>query len=103
MAGQLNAGHGWTFLIAAIVLWEIACSEDELLSRGFDRYLQRHPWWPRLAVTVVALHLNSWVPRKLDVFSLVVSMTRVGGRNERLIAWGKHALSRLKTARKSSA
>ena len=88
MVGRLNAGHGWQFLLATIILWEIACAEDELLSRGFERYLERHPWWPRLAVVAVALHLNRWVPKYLDVFSLVVYGTRVVGRTKGLLAWG---------------
>lgn len=103
MARFLTAGNGWKVIVMAVLAYEAVCIEEELLSRGFDRLLERHPIWPRVVVLVVALHLINWIPQRYDPFAMAIHVTRVSGRNERLTAWGKHALRRRKTARKSSA
>lgn len=103
MARFLTAGNGWKSIAAAVLFYEALCVEEELLSRGFDRLLERHPVWPRVVVLTIALHLVNWIPERVDPFAMAVHVTRVSGRNERLTAWGKHALRRLRVARKSSA
>lgn len=103
MAPFLTAANGWKALAAAVVVYEAICVEEELLSRGFDRLLERHPVFPRLVVLIVAFHLINWIPERVDPFRAAVHVTRIGGRNERLKAWGKRALRRRKAARKSSA
>ena len=79
MVGWLTANRGWPALVAAIVGYEIACAEGELLSEGFDRLLERHPVWPRLAVFAVALHLVNWLPGWADPIHLVFHKTRRRG------------------------
>lgn len=103
MARYLTASTGWKAIVAGVLAYEALCVEEELLSRGFDRLLERHPVWPRIAVIVVALHLINFFPERFDPFAIAVHRTRLGGRNERLIAWGKHALRLRKPGRKSSA
>jgi len=99
----LTASNGWKGLIAAVAVYEVVCAEEELLSRGLDRLMARHPVWPRAAVLVVALHLINWLPARFDPLALSFHVTRFVGRSERLRAWGKRALSRRRVARKSSA
>lgn len=82
MAGRLNAGHGWRFLIAGILAWEITCAEGELLSHGFDRLLERHPVWPRFAVLIVAFHLINWLPSRVDPLAAVFHVTRAKGHRQ---------------------
>lgn len=87
MARYLTAGKGWTTLAGSILVYEIACAEDELLSRGLDRLMVRHPVWPRIAVLVVAFHLINWLPARFDPVSMLFQVTRVGGRRGRTVAW----------------
>lgn len=103
VAGVLRASHGWRLVLGVVVAYEAVCVEEELLSRGFDRLLDRHPIWPRVAVLTVAFHLINWLPDRCDPVAALFWLTRVGGRSERLTAWGKRALSRRRAARKSSA
>ena len=103
MARYLTADKGWKSIVAAVLIYEAICVEEELLSRGFDRLLERHPLWPRLVVLTVALHLINWIPDRIDPFGLAIHVTRSGGRSERLTAWRKHASSHLRVGRKSSA
>ena len=101
--GYLTAANGWKALIAGVLAYEVACAEGELLSEGFDRLVERHPLWPRVVVVAVALHVANLIPPRLDVVHLVFQSTRDRARHERLMAWGKRALSRRLVARKSSA
>lgn len=73
----LTAGRGWKTLLTAILVFEFLAAEDELLSRGMDRLLERHPVWPRLAVLAVALHLCNWLPEKIDPVAWAFVSTRV--------------------------
>lgn len=101
--GVLTAGNGWGTLIGAIIIYEVACAEDELLSRGLDRLMVKHPVWPRIAVLAVAFHLVNWLPSRFDPVSMLFHVTRAGGRRERIVAWRERSLSRRKAARKSFA
>lgn len=87
MAGFLTAGKGWTTLVGSILVYEIVCAEDELLSRGLDRLMERHPVWPRIAVLAVAFHLINWLPERFDPVSMLFHVTRIGGRRGRTVAW----------------
>lgn len=78
MRAYLTAKRGWQTLIVAILAYEVACVEEELLSRGFDRLLDRHPVWPRALVLAVAFHLINWIPKKVDPVSLLFHVTRSG-------------------------
>lgn len=78
MRDYLTAKRGWQTLIVAIVAYEAICAEEELLSRGLDRLLEKHPIWPRAAVLAVALHLINWIPKRIDPISLLFHVTRSG-------------------------
>lgn len=94
MARFLTAGNGWRVIVAGVLAYEVLCVEEELLSRGMDRLLERHPVWPRAVVLLVALHLVNFLPERFDPFAIAVHKTRFGGRSERLMAWGKRLASR---------
>ena len=81
----LTASNGWKGLIAAVAFYEVLCAEDELLSRGFDRLLVKHPVWPRVLVVAFALHLINWFPRRVDPVSMLFHVTR----KSRAIAKGR--------------
>jgi len=81
----LTASNGWKGLIAAVAVYEVLCAEDELLSRGFDRLLVKHPVWPRVLVVAFALHLINWFPRRVDPVSMLFHVTR----KSRAIAKGR--------------
>ena len=76
----LTASNGWKALMAAIAVYEVACAEEELLSRGFDRLMVRHPVWPRVVVLAFALHLINWIPQRVDPVSKLFHVTRKVGR-----------------------
>ena len=78
MDGVLTASKGWKALITAIAIYEFLCAEEELLSRGFDRLLAKHPVWPRMIVLAVALHLINWIPSRVDPVSMFFHTTRKG-------------------------
>jgi hypothetical protein len=77
---HLTASNGWKGLIAAITVYEVVCAEDELLSRGFDRLLVKHPVWPRVVVLALALHLINLIPKRVDPVAGLFHVTRKVGR-----------------------
>lgn len=85
MARFLTASNGWKGLITAIAVYEVVCAEDELLSRGFDRLMVKHPVWPRIIVLAFALHLINWIPQRVDPVSKLFHVTR----KSRAIAKGR--------------
>lgn len=97
MADYLTAKNGWKSLLGAILIYEAICAEEELLSRGMDRLLDKHPIWPRVVVLTVSLHLINWLPERIDPLVLFIHRTKGLG------SWGKRISSRLKAGRKSSA
>lgn len=94
---RLTAKQGWQSILVAVAVYEAICAEEELLSRGMDRLLERHPVWPRVAVLAVALHLVNWLPQPVDPMYLLFHRTKGLGR------WGKRVSRRLKAAQRSSA
>lgn len=80
MARYLTAGNGWKVILGCVLAYEALCVEEELLSRGMDRLLEKHPVWPRIAVLVVAFHLVNWIPERVDPFAVAVHKTRFFGR-----------------------
>ena len=76
----LTASNGWKALITAVAVYEVACAEEELLSRGFDRLLVKHPLWPRVIVLAFALHLINWIPQRVDPVSKLFHVTHRVGR-----------------------
>ncbi|SKS41998.1 DUF7427 family protein [Mycobacteroides abscessus] len=74
------ADSAWLVLLAAIVAYEVAAPDNELLSEGWDRYLQRRPVTARVGPIVLALHLINALPRSIDPVSRLCDVLRwVGG------------------------
>lgn len=74
LAGFMTAGRKWLQLIADIVLYESAHTDDgELLSEFCDPWIQRHPVAARGVIltvgAVVVLHLANVTPLQYDVMS----------------------------------
>jgi hypothetical protein len=62
----MTARGAWLAILAGVAGYEFVCPDEELLTRGLHRCLQRHPVTPRLVVVLVALHLCKWLPRWAD-------------------------------------
>ncbi|OYN81743.1 DUF7427 family protein [Mycolicibacterium sphagni] len=61
----------WLALTGGIIAYEIACPPGELLSEGWDRYVESHPILARAVPVIVALHLINALPGGLDPFVAV--------------------------------
>ncbi|WP_202973039.1 DUF7427 family protein [Mycobacterium celatum] len=62
------ADKAWLTLVAAIVVYELAARDGELLSDGVQRYMARQPWLVRAVIAVTAAHLMNALPRRLDPY-----------------------------------
>jgi hypothetical protein len=69
--------RAWVALAGAVLVYEIAAGEDELLSNAADRWMLTHPWTTRLGVAAVALHLANAVPERLDPLHWLFSVKRL--------------------------
>jgi hypothetical protein len=58
--------QAWAVLAGGVVLYEVLCDEDELLSVVVDRWLESRPVVTRLAIGAVALHLLNLLPPYAD-------------------------------------
>lgn len=63
-----EADVAWLILALLIVAYEIFAPPGELLSEGWDRYLQSYPFLARLLPLVVTLHVINALPDRLDPF-----------------------------------
>lgn len=77
MAREVTARHGWAVLAAWVCVWEVFCSEGEMLSHGFDRLVAKHPVWPRVVVVVLAAHVGNLIPARFDPVSLMFDAARL--------------------------
>lgn len=59
---MINGKQAWAVLAGGIVLYEVTCEQDELLSVVVDGWLEKHPLVTRFAVGAVALHLLNLLP-----------------------------------------
>ncbi|AEF57278.1 hypothetical protein CROSSROADS_96 [Mycobacterium phage Crossroads] len=76
--------YAWLALLCAIVGYEIAAPPGELLSEGWDRYLQRFPIGARVLPLVVTLHVINALPERYDpVHRLSVLFAALGGKIDR--------------------
>ncbi|OCB41891.1 hypothetical protein A5677_00480 [Mycobacterium malmoense] len=60
------ADRAWLMLAGAILTYEIAADEGELLSEAADRYMLAHPWITRTVVFSIAAHLCNLVKDRYD-------------------------------------
>ena len=70
----MSARDAWSVLLAAVIGYEVAAGEEELLSRGVDRARAKSPAANAAvtgAVVVTALHLLRWIPHGVDPFRLL--------------------------------
>lgn len=61
-----HADAAWLALGAAIVAYEALATDGELLSEGWDRYLERYPVTARVAPLVLTLHVINALPDRFD-------------------------------------
>lgn len=64
----MMAERAWGILAAAVVVYEVAATEDELLSSAVDRWLTRRPILTHAAVVITAAHLLNLIPQRVDPF-----------------------------------
>lgn len=77
---HLTAKRGWKMIWLAVSAYELACPEDELLSQGVDKALEKHPVLTLGAITLTACHLANVIPEKYDPFSIGIKAVRRGAR-----------------------
>jgi len=72
--------HGtvaWLVLTAAVIAYEAAAKQDELLSEAVDRYRDRHPILTNSVIVFLAGHLLRIWPRPIDpLHQLAVRVNR---------------------------
>ena len=72
--------HGtvaWLVLSAAVIAYEAAAKQDELLSEAVDRYRDRHPILTKSVIVFLAGHLLRIWPRPIDpLHQLAVRVNR---------------------------
>lgn len=71
MERWMTAKVGWVWFLGTAAIIDALWPSDQLLSKGFDRFRERHPilaWWFILAT---AAHFLRVVPPRVDVYGLV--------------------------------
>lgn len=63
---ELTAGRAWAALGAAVLAYELAAPEGQLMSEGVDRALEKHKALTTAAVGAVSLHLLNVLPQRID-------------------------------------
>lgn len=72
----------WLALAIGIIGYEVAAPPGELLSEGWDRYLQRFPVSARVLPLVLTLHVINALPDQCDpVHRVAVLLERLRGVN----------------------
>jgi len=76
-APEISLGSwAWTGLATGVVTYNVLTKDGEMLSEQADRWIERHPFWARMAVAVVAAHVANVAPRRLDLVHLFFTLTR---------------------------
>lgn len=63
---RISGKQAWAILTGGIVVYEITCDEDQLLSVIVDEWLISHPLLTRVAIGAVSLHLANLLPWYAD-------------------------------------
>ncbi|AXH67902.1 hypothetical protein SEA_CHASER_96 [Mycobacterium phage Chaser] len=72
----------WLALAIGIISYEVAAPPGELMSEGWDRYLQRFPVTARVFPLLLTLHVINALPDRYDpVHRLAVWLGTLGGKN----------------------
>jgi hypothetical protein len=73
---ELTAKRAWAVGAAAVIAYEIACPDGELMSEGVDRGIEKHPVLVPLAIGMIACHLANVFREDRDPVSLALSFSR---------------------------
>lgn len=68
---SLSASQAWAAIAAFVVVHELFCEEEHLLSRGYDRGLDLSPELVYGATALVVAHLLNLIPPKVDPISWI--------------------------------
>lgn len=60
------ADRAWITLAAGVIVWDMACPDDEMLSEASRRYAQNHRLIAYGVIASLALHLSDLLPRWVD-------------------------------------
>lgn len=60
------ADWAWTALATGVVIWDVVCEDDEMLSEASARYAKRHPVLAYVVIGSVAAHLVNRIPKWAD-------------------------------------
>lgn len=76
MGVAITGKQAWAIMAAAIICYEVSCSEDQLLSVVVDGWLVTHPIFTRAAIAAVALHLLNALHPSVDPLAMSFFITR---------------------------
>lgn len=68
MRYRITGERGWKLIFGFIVVHELVCERDQLLSQAVDRWLDRRPWTTRIFFGVTTLHLLNHLPAVVDPY-----------------------------------
>lgn len=57
MSVAITGKQAWAILFGGVLLYEVTCAEDQLMSVVVDGWLVTHPIATRAAIAAVSLHL----------------------------------------------
>ena len=73
----MRAGdRAWLVLSVGVVAYELAATDEELLSSAADRYVLHHPWLVRFVAFALAAHVCNSIPERYDVIHQLVRLRR---------------------------
>src|ERR1700743_586393 len=72
----ITGKQAWGILAGGIIVYEIACEDDQLLSVIVDEWLKAHPVLTRAAIVAVAAHLANALNPAWDPLSVGFIGTR---------------------------
>lgn len=79
------ADVAWLAMLAGVVAYEVLSPRGELLSEGWDRYLERFPVSARPVPVVLTAHVINALPPRFDpvhrVFLLCAALGGSSGKN----------------------
>ncbi|AGT12700.1 hypothetical protein J4T94_gp087 [Mycobacterium phage Krypton555] len=70
----------WLSMVAGILAYEWRAPAGELLSEGWDRYLQSHPVAARVFPLLLILHVINALPQRVDPFHWAFCAMQAAGR-----------------------
>lgn len=75
---ELTAKRGWMAVGALVGAYELFCPENELLSQGVDRAIEKHPLLVTAAIGAVAFHLaNVYEHLGLEAIDPIHQLTKL--------------------------